>query len=298
MSKKTELDSLTHHQLLKYAEDLVRLHKDLKEEQALLIKANQELVSSYYQTIIMGFDLICLNNQFLGGHCKRVSHYTGDLAEALGLDEKAKISAKLSGLLHDIGLIGVPRKILINILAGREKSKENLDIYRQHPNVNIRPITSTERFKDMAHIISAHHEKMNGSGFPKGLKGTEIPVESRIIAIASGYDIIKQLSDRAIDPEKAVSKMEKDVGSAYDINIFKKFKEIILKRDPFTDHINIGVDELTPGMVLAKPISIGKEIILLSAETILRADHIIFINRFLERGKLESPISIYKQNEK
>jgi len=294
MTEKPELDSQEHPQLIKYAEDVSKLYQDLKKENDLLRKANHALVISYYQTVLMGFDLISLCNEFLGGHSKRVARYAGNLAEALAVDEDDKINIKLAALLHDMGLIGVPQKTLINILSGKERSAETLGIYRQHPNVNIRPITSNERFKDIADIIRAHHENMDGSGFPNGLKGYEIPVESRIIAIVNGYDLVKQLNKKAIDPEKVISEMEKDVGTKYDINIFGTFKKIIIKQDPFTDTINISLDKLSPDMVLAKPIIAANGIMLLSAETEIREDHIVSIKKYTKHHKSESQIIIYK----
>jgi HD-GYP domain-containing protein (c-di-GMP phosphodiesterase class II) len=294
MSEKSQLDLLTHHQLVKYAEDIARLYQDLEEKHTLLVKANQKLRKSYYRTILMGFDLISLHDEFLAGHCKRISHYSGILADALDIDKNTKRNTKLAGLLHDVGLIGIPRNILLTILSGTERSEEKLAIYRQHSNVNVRPLTSSEEFRHITYIISAHHENMDGSGFPKGLKGSEIPIESRIIAIVDVYDNVKQISSTVTEPEMIFEKMEMDGGSKYDMRIFHTFKKMILKEDPFHNTIHIGLEELTPGAILAKEIAPKNGIKLLGADTVLREDHIESIRNFASHTELNLPVGIYR----
>jgi len=296
MPVEQEPASAEHLQLIQYAKDVGTLYQELKAENALLKTANRELAVSYYHTVFMGFDLISLNDEFLGGHCRRVARYAGELAEALGMDKEKIIATKLSALLHDMGLIGIPKKTIVEMLMGRNLSEDKLEIYKQHPIVNVRPITSNEKFKDIAGIISAHHENMDGSGFPNGLKGDEISVESRIIAIVSAYDMSKQLSRKAIDPGNIISEMEKDAGTKYDISILRTFKKAIIKQDPFTNTIDIHFRKLSPNMILAKPLMAARDVKLLSAETEIREDHIASINKYFKHHKSVPQITIYTRN--
>ncbi len=281
------LKSLMQSQLIKYAEELSTTYQNLKKEHKLL-------VDSYYQTVLMGFDLISIYDEFLGGHCKRVSYYADGLAQALGMDDKARIKTKLAGLLHDIGLIGLPKDILIRLKSGTEMNEEMLEIYRQHTTVTVRPITSSPIFKDIALIIGAHHENVDGSGFPKGLRGSEIPDESKVIAIVNAYDINKQLSPADINPRRIIKKMEGDVGSKYDVRMFRVFKKQILGKDPFSSTLDVGLDELSPGQILAKSIQTENDTILLSAESVLGEEDTDRIKRFAEHTKLKMPIMVYK----
>jgi len=280
-------------QLIKYAEDITRLYRELKVENQELIKMNNEQEELFFETILMGFDLINLYDEFLGGHCKRVAYYSNVLANSLDLDENKKKNLKLAALLHDIGLIGIPRDNLNKMFEG--KNDTLLRIYRQHPIVKIRPISSSEKFKSVSRIIIAHHENLDGSGFPNGLIGEDIPTESRIIAIANGYDVSKQLKTKRVDPEVIIDEMLKEVGVKYDADLFKEFAKIIFKKDPFTGFIDIGLELLKPGLVLANPILTSNEKVrLLGANTVLRFDHITQIRKYFEFGNLKLPIRVYK----
>jgi len=293
MDKRFDEQQILHKQLIKYANDISRLYQELKEENALLEKAYKELEENYYETVLMGFELINLNDEFLGSHCKRVAYHSDKLAKALGLKEKRILNVKLAALLHDIGLIGVPKEDILVMFAGTNQVLQK--IYRQHPIVKVRPITSSKRFEGIARIIVAHHENLDGSGFPSGLKEDEIPYESKIIAVVNGYDEIKILQTRKLKPEAVLVKMEKDVGIKYDLNMFNKFSELILGGDPFAETIHVGVYELEPGMILAKPIMTANEKIkILSSDTVLREDHIEHLKRYFEYANLKLPITVYK----
>ena len=138
MPVEQEPASAEHLQLIQYAKDVGTLYQELKTENDLLKNANRELAVSYYHTVFMGFDLISLNDEFLGGHCRRVARYAGELGEALGMDKEKIIQTKLSALLHDMGLIGIPKKTIVEMMMGRNLSEDKLQIYKLHPIVNVR----------------------------------------------------------------------------------------------------------------------------------------------------------------
>jgi response regulator RpfG family c-di-GMP phosphodiesterase len=283
-------------QLVKFAEDVTRLYKELKEENLSLEKANKDLEELYVETILMGFDMINLYDEFLGGHCKRVAYYAEILSQAMSLDEKSVKNVKLAAQLHDIGLIGIPREDLNKMFQGKNESL--VKIYKQHPIIKIRPISSSERFKDVASIIAAHHENLDGSGFPNGLRGETILIESRIIAIANGYDVIKQLNPKTVEPEKIINEMVIEAGIKFDRVFFKEFAKLIVKNDPFIGFIDIDFNQIKPGMVLVKPIMTANEKVkLLGANTVIRSDHIVHLKNYFEYGGVKLPIRIYKPKE-
>ncbi|MBU1627297.1 HD domain-containing protein [bacterium] len=293
MSKDDRDDKLIHQQLKKFAEDVSRLYKDLKEENIRLKKANRELEENYYKTVLIVFDLINLNDEFLGNHCKRVAFHADKLAKCLNMKGEVISDVKLAALLHDIGLMGIPKKDLVEMITNTNQIFQN--IYRKHPAVNLRLFSSSGRFEGIGKIIAAHHENLDGSGFPLGLKGDNIPIESKIIAIVNGYDEIKMVHKKKLKPEDVISKMEGDVCIKYDFDIYVKFKEMILGSDPFSETCNVGVYELEPGMILAKSIfSINEKIKILSSDTVIREDHIEHLKGYFEYANLKLPITIYK----
>jgi len=290
LNAETEINQ---QQLFKYAEDVSALYQNLKKENKRLEDANSKLVNNYYQMVLMGFDLISMNNPFLGGHCKRVAHYADLLASALSLGREQRLSIKMAALLHDMGLIGISKELLIPILSGKEGSVEKMMIYYQHPNVNVRPLTSTDRFRDIARIIVAHHEHMDGSGFPKGLMGSEIPVESRVITIVDAYDNNRLTRPGRLSPGKNFEHLQSGPGDAFDPGILKAFKKLMLQQDPYFKSVPIPLEELTPGMTLAREIIAENGVKILGADTALRSDHIRVVKRYSYRMRLSYPILVY-----
>jgi len=287
-------DKLVHAQLKKYAEDVARLYGELKKENQRLKAINRELAESFYATVLMGFDLITLYDEYLGGHCKRVAYYSDALAAEVGLSQDARTTVKLAGLLHDVGLLGIPRQARLNILLGEEQSREMVDLYRNHPIVSVRPIVSSRRFKGISEIIAAHHENLDGSGFPRRLVAKQIPQESGIIHIADAYDILRTHTRTRPEPRFAVAKMQRAAGTKYDADLLMAFRAIVLERDPFASTIEIGPEDLQPGMILAEALVAVNGVKLLSKDTVLREDHIQIITRFAEFSKLRLPIKAYR----
>lgn len=233
-------DEAVQDQLMNYAQDVSVLYQQLKVENKKLLEANQRLEEAYYEIILTGFDLISLNNKFLGSHCKRVSFFAEKIANELLLDKQRVLDLKFASLIHDIGLTGIPAKDLEEMFAGGPKSE--LDTYRNHPMVVLRPESFNSKFRKIADIIRAHHENIDGSGFPRGLDKEQIPVESRIIAIADDYDRFKSVRGNFADSHEIIDMMNARAGNRYDREIFRAFEYMITLNDPFREIQNIGPD--------------------------------------------------------
>jgi HD-GYP domain-containing protein (c-di-GMP phosphodiesterase class II) len=128
--------------------------------------------------------------------------------------------------LHDIGKIGVPDSILNK---PSKLSEEEQALMRNHPKVGLKIIGGIELFKPAIPFIIAHHEYYDGSGYPKGLKGEEIPIEGRILAVVDTFDAI--LSDRPYRKgsslERAVSELLKNRGTQFDPQVVDVFLEVL-----------------------------------------------------------------------
>jgi HD-GYP domain-containing protein (c-di-GMP phosphodiesterase class II) len=290
---KNAEDEIMRDQLINYAADIAELYRNLKRENEKLVEANRELEESCYETILMGFDLITLNDEFLGGHCKRVSYYAESLAKWLGMDERIVSNAKLAALLHDAGLMGIPVDKVRGMFSDGPLSK--LEIYRKHPLFNLRPITSGSRFRHIAAIMRSHHENMDGSGFPYGLIGERIPVESRIIAIADGYDRYRCVRSKPVDSREIVEAMAACGRGRYDKKILQVFAHMIAECDPFQGMKKILLQDLVPGMVLARTIDFGNGIRLLSRDTIIRRDHIAHLRKYFRFRNMDFSVYVYLQ---
>jgi len=160
-------------------------------------------------------------------HSHRVSIFCEKMGEALNLLEREIKELKTVGLLHDIGKIGIDETILNK--PGKLTDEEWKEIMR-HPEIGHRILITVNDMSDIANYVLYHHERWDGKGYPKGLKGDEIPLQARIIAIADTYDAMT--SDRsyrgALQEAIAIEQLQKNVGIQFDSKLVSVFIEKVL----------------------------------------------------------------------
>ncbi len=147
-------------------------------------------------------------------HLQNVAKYSNMIARELELDEERRKRLHFASLLHDVGFLKIP----VELQGLPEK-------YKLHPTLGAELVSEIELWKDLADIIKYHHEAYDGSGYPEGLKGEEIPLESRIIAVTESFDAItNEYSYKAIVDEKyALSDIESKAGKKYDPEVVEAF---------------------------------------------------------------------------
>ncbi|MDF3000890.1 MAG: diguanylate cyclase proteinuncharacterized domain HDIG-containing protein [Bacillota bacterium] len=159
-------------------------------------------------------------------HSQRVSNISQSIGKALQLSEMELNKLKAVGLLHDIGKIGVEGSILDK--AGALTQKE-YDEIKKHPEIGFRILNSSDDMQELANVTLCHHERWDGTGYPKGLRGEEIPILSRIVSIADSYDAMT--SDRpyrtALSKEESINQIKKYSGSQFDARIAKIFVDAV-----------------------------------------------------------------------
>ena len=131
------------------------------------------------------------NSPWTAGHSERVTVISLAIGREMGLPARALDAIHRGGLLHDIGKIGIPAVILDK--AGR-LTDEEMEIVKSHPVVGARILAPISVFQDIIPIVRNHHEKFDGTGYPDGLAGTDIPLLARVVAVADVYDAL--VSDR------------------------------------------------------------------------------------------------------
>jgi putative two-component system response regulator len=144
------------------------------------------------------------------GHCDRLSKYSVALGEKLGLSEDQRVALRRGGLVHDIGKLAVPEHIL---LKPGPLTPEERKIMEQHTIAGERICAPLRSFRHVLPIIRHHHEKQDGSGYPDGLKGEQIPLTARILQVTDIYDALS--TDRpyrkALPVQKAFAIMREEV---------------------------------------------------------------------------------------
>lgn len=160
-------------------------------------------------------------------HSERVSILSVKLAELLGISKDEMNSIELIGLMHDIGKIGIDDNILNK---PSQLSSEEYFQMKKHPEIGARILSSVLEFSEISTSVLQHHENWDGSGYPQGLKGEEIGIEARIIAIADAYDAMTshRTYSKQKTKEEALKEIERCSGTQFDPILTKIFIEMIL----------------------------------------------------------------------
>jgi hypothetical protein len=163
-----------------------------------------------------------------GAHIRRLGLYSAEVAEALGWPLNKVDDIRVAAPMHDIGKIGIPDRVLLK--PGRLDPDE-FEVIKQHPSIggNILRGSDSEMIQMAADVCEGHHEKWDGSGYPQGLKGDEIPASARIVAIADVFDALmqKRCYKPAFGLNETLDIMQADRGTHFDPNIFDCFIEIL-----------------------------------------------------------------------
>ncbi len=162
------------------------------------------------------------------GHSERVTKYGMEIGKEMGFPEKEMDILRRGGLLHDIGKLGIPNKILDKPGKLTEKDRQ---VLQKHPRLGARILEPISAYTDIMLIVLQHHENYDGTGYPDGLAGEEISIYSRIFAVADRYEALT--SDRpyrkAIHPDEAVKKIQANSGREFDPSVAKAFIRCLKK---------------------------------------------------------------------
>ena len=194
--------------------------------QAAIAMENANLYQKLHKTFLHTAEALAeaINSRdpYTGGHTKRVGQYVMELTTALELSEKQIESLRLAAILHDIGKIGIDDAILRKSGALTENELEKM---KSHPEIGAKILGFVDEMQDVIPGVQYHHEWFDGSGYPSGLRGEDIPLNARIIAIADAFDALT--TDRpyrkALDSKVALKLLADDAGKHFDPNLLSIF---------------------------------------------------------------------------
>ncbi|MEP6895162.1 MAG: HD domain-containing phosphohydrolase, partial [Chloroflexota bacterium] len=191
-----------------------------------LQRSNMEIIMAYDATIEGWSRAMDLRDKETEGHTQRVTVMTLNLARAMGIREADIIHIQRGGLLHDMGKLGVPDSILLKAGALTE---EEWEIMRQHPTFAFNMLAPIAYLKNAIDIPYCHHEKWDGTGYPRGLKGEQIPIAARIFAVTDVWDALT--SDRpyrqAWSRERTIEFIREQSAKHFDPQVVEAFLKMI-----------------------------------------------------------------------
>jgi putative nucleotidyltransferase with HDIG domain len=190
----------------------------------------QQLASAQVGLLSALLHSLDLRDRMTARHSAAVARYAREIARAAGLPEREQDLVHTAGLLHDIGKFVLPDRIL---KANERLSDEDWALIKTHPAEGAMIVSQVEGYGDVADIILAHHERLDGRGYPRELPEEEIPTLARIISIADTYDVMTARDSyrNPVSSEDAIAELRRVSGSQLDGRFVEVFVEVLRARD-------------------------------------------------------------------
>ena len=171
-----------------------------------------------------------LRDQMTARHSAAVARYSRAIAEKAGFSQAEQELVHIAALLHDIGKFILPDHIL---KADTKLNDEDWQLIKRHPHQGAKVISSVDGYGPVAEIVLAHHERIDGGGYPRGLKGEEIPVFARIISVADTYDVMTARDSyrRPVSSFEAIQELKRVSGTQLDERFVNVFIELLEGKD-------------------------------------------------------------------
>ena len=272
-------------------EEKVRQRTEQLETAARTLRiSNASIKNAYSESIAVFSRLVGMREAESSAHGERVAELCDLLAQQLDIDDASRENLRYAALLHDIGKMDLPDSVLHTPHQSLEG--DHLQHYRQHCINGEALLMSLGPLNGAAELIRSHHEYMNGSGFPDGLSGDEIPLGARILCIVNEFDNLCSGagSGAPMDASAAVKVLKVNKGKRYDQEVLETFISLMADRkqvDIIGKELILTIDDVQPGMVLAEDVYLRGNVLMLRRGQVLTSS---FIEKFrkLKRGDREN----------
>jgi putative nucleotidyltransferase with HDIG domain len=208
---------------------LLRTALDSAERKEQLEGRTRELAALQVGLITTVLQTLSLRDKMTARHSAAVARYAREMARAIGLPPAEQELVHTAGLLHDIGKFIFPDSIL---LADTRLTDEQFEIVKRHPEQGAKLVKRIDGYGHVAEIIHAHHERIDGRGYPRGIAGDEIPIASRIISIADTYDVMTSRDSyrKPVSPQEAIAELRRVSGAQLDAELVEVFIKLVEQR--------------------------------------------------------------------
>ncbi len=199
----------------------------ISEERAEQLEARStELASLQVGVLAALVQTLSLRDKMTARHSAAVARYSRAIARATGCSEEQQDLVHTAGLLHDIGKFIFPDRILF---ADRRLSEDDWEIVRRHPAQGARVVGKVAGLGPVAEIIRCHHERIDGTGYPRAMRGEDIPILSRMISIADTYDVMTARDSyrTPVSQEAAIAELRRVSGTQLDGELVEVFIQLL-----------------------------------------------------------------------
>jgi HD-GYP domain-containing protein (c-di-GMP phosphodiesterase class II) len=181
-----------------------------------------ELRGTFHATVQALVDAMDMYDPYNTGHARRVSAYCVAIGKVLGFSNQMISTLKLSAILHDVGMMGVPEKLL---LGAQNNHDDRKDVIKRHVDNAVQMLNNIKPLKECMPAIRHHHEYYDGTGYPDGLKGNQIPLQARVVAVADAFDAMlhKRPYVTRLSHMDAITSLKSMAGRQYDPAIVDAF---------------------------------------------------------------------------
>ena len=232
-----DVNKNTYIELHPLIESFLDMSHEVEKREEEVARLHHEREANFLMTITLMAKAIEAKDQYTGDHCERVKHYALLLGKALCLDPESIRSLTFGSILHDIGKIGIDERLLNK--PGRLEPDECARI-KEHCRIGASIIGDVTSLKHTHDIILYHHEAVDGSGYPHGLKGEEIPLLARIVSIADAYDAMTSLRpyrQTAMSTTDALQELERCAGKQFSPDLVSLFIACVEKENELSTSI-------------------------------------------------------------
>jgi putative nucleotidyltransferase with HDIG domain len=208
----------------------------LSQERAIELEHRTEQLSALQVGVLATLiQTLALRDKMTARHSAAVARYTKSIAQEMGLDEEQQEVAHTAGLLHDVGKFIFPDNILF---ADRKLTDADWEIVKKHPAQGAKLVRRVDGYGPVADIILAHHERMDGKGYPNSLPADEIPLISRMISVADTFDVMTARDSyrKPVPREEALAELHRVSGTQLDGDVVKAFIRVLNRKDVNFQH--------------------------------------------------------------
>jgi HD-GYP domain-containing protein (c-di-GMP phosphodiesterase class II) len=233
LNRKTKQVFLQKEDLEIKNKEITEQRDEINKKKCEIEKQRDEIEDKNEEIRQIGFGMvealvkaIEVRDSYTSGHCQRVSDMSVRIGERMGLEQQELVYLKWSGMLHDIGKIGIPEEILNK--EGRLTDYE-YDVMKQHPALGAKILSDVPHAEHILEGVLHHHERMDGKGYPEALSGDDIGLQARILAVSDVWDALtsKRAYREAMLYPNALQIMESGRGSQFDPVVLDHFLKII-----------------------------------------------------------------------